>query len=206
MRVFHYNLSVYNIDRILPSMPPSVLSMGFSPKSSLYWSSYSRWLDLSAMALAPPSASSSRLEADTPMMSTSNALSSRIISRSSMPKSAAQQKCVSSVQTYDSVQKHECWKERFLPKSLSCSRVRLPTSSLMVISSTLLWFKLNCWAMSISLYKTHNSKVKLILYLYHYPLSYFICVPIRSRVIGVCQSSSLKTILQFKRRRSKDSL
>lgn len=39
-----------------------------------------------------------------------------------------------------------------LPKSLSCRRLRLPTSSLMVISSTLLWFRVNCWATSMSLF------------------------------------------------------
>ncbi|TNN42196.1 hypothetical protein EYF80_047622 [Liparis tanakae] len=82
-------------------MPSSVLSMGLSPKSSLYWSSYSRWLDLSAMALATPSASSSRLDADTSMMSTAKALSSRISSRSSIPKSAARQEIPVELSSYD---------------------------------------------------------------------------------------------------------
>lgn len=69
-----------------PNIPPSLLPMAPSPKPS-----YSMWLDLSGRLAGPGSVSSNRLDAVAPcMMSSSNVLASRIISRSSIPKSAGE--------------------------------------------------------------------------------------------------------------------
>lgn len=48
----------------------------------------------------------------------------------------------------------------FLPKWSSFMRLMFPTSSLMVISSTRLWFSVNCCATSISL-ETKKARVNL---------------------------------------------
>lgn len=86
-----------------------------------------------------------------------------------------------------------------LPKSLSCRRLRLPTSSLIVISSTLLWLRVNCWATSMSLFKKKNKKKTNKRYIRSRCNEYEVCSHFLNGRVGLKRQQSSVNSLQIRK-------